>query len=55
MMQQISMGAPDSRGDGLERDRLRASLDQQRAGGFERVSARFLGAQSLATCHCPKP
>ena len=44
MVQQIGVGAPDSRCHGLQRDRLRAQLDQQRTRRFERHGAAlFLG------------
>ena len=37
----------DSRGDGLERHRLRARLDQQRARRLDRGTAALRGGQAL--------
>jgi hypothetical protein len=46
-MQQVGMRASDPPRDRFQRDRLRPSLDQQRARRLERGAAAFLGRQAL--------
>ena len=48
MVQQVGMGAPDSRGNGLECHRLWPQLDQQRARRLERGKAAFFLGQALS-------